>query len=567
MFENFIDKYIKWGEYVRLIWKKIDRKLVKYLEKIVDSENFKKYWKINKKYNILYISCIIVFIVIFINEKMWLLARFNRFLLILLVIVLYSIIIRYFGKNSIFEKKKEFFKRHYYLNGIGLFIYKWSHIYFLWLEIKVMIINILRVVRYIFLKMGKEEQFRKIDVWIYLIIYVVIEKIFNRIIEYINEIKSKILFARKHELLKWRMLGYMWVTYLIILGIAIKYIIIIAVIYIIIKMLFVLQEEFKIYFTRVYHYQLSDNRFWAINSHALRGRAFDNNNISGIEFRRFILDGLYVEEDIIKEDVYKFGGMLADSTYFSKWYEINGKDFSPYCIIDKESIYWYKNEYYFKDVMGGLKLVYVMNFCYILRDIIIRIVYYRELLTLDLEDLNVYLREEDDKKYVVELLEENEKMLEVCKEYWKFINREEINNGQKYIIRVVHIINTVIFWEAESIWIKLEVVVDNKGIKSMSNREGNEKMLEKFKIVREGMKKYMYKENALIEKGILTCDWVSDYLEVKKYWLPVDKEDEDYEKIKEKLMIEPDRDIDLILTELSKFLGKNGQFQLVKDWK
>ena len=81
------------------------------------------------------------------------------------------------------------------------------------------------------------------------------------------------------------------------------------------------------------------------------------------------------------------------------------------------------------------------------------------------------------------------------------------------------------------------------------------------------MKKYMYKENELIGKGILTRHWVSDYLKVKKYWLPVDKEDEDYEKIKEKLMIEPDRDIDLIFTELSKFLGANSQFQYERDWK
>ena len=51
-------------------------------------------------------------------------------------------------------------------------------------------------------------------------------------------------------------------------------------------------------------------------------------------------------------------------------------------------MYWYDNNLFFKDVCGGLKLIYIMNYVYMLKDLIGKIYRYEELISKNRININ-----------------------------------------------------------------------------------------------------------------------------------------------------------------------------------
>ena len=143
--------------------------------------------------------------------------------------------------------------------------------------------------------------------------------------------------------------------------------------------------------------------------------------------------------------------------------------------------------------MGGLKLVYIMNYVYMLKSLIGKIVWYDYYLL----DNNLIAT-----KNVIEIIEDFRGLLKDFNKFWELINKEEINNGQNYSFEIDFIIDEISYGNGNGmIWNKLHLVVNNNFIKSINNKKGNAIMFDEFKKLREKMMRVVYKENEFIENG------------------------------------------------------------------
>jgi len=371
-------------------------KLVSWIKKNLEiflkkNSKFFVYISKNKFMKNKYIQVFISFLIIFIFYKESLLYIYLKSLLFFCLLLFYKYIIDLSINNK--NNLKKIFINYEKINIIGLFIYKWSHIYFIWLEIQKIIIKILRRLRYILrIKLNLNFIMKIIDKVFYFIMFVLIESVMESFIIFSNKIKQKIIFSDYKELLIWRLnilLIYVLLIYNIIKFInwfldSNEQLIIldqISIGYIITKtllsfLIIILLQSLVILIKNIYLTFYSNyDRFWQIN---IKSAPFfiEIHKVSKIYENRYLL---------INCSFLKNTNVLYSNNKYTKG-SLEETGFI-------ENIYWFDNVKFEKDIYGNINVIDIMEFFLYLNTIIAKIIFFKW-------HLNLFLKiKENEKNY------------------------------------------------------------------------------------------------------------------------------------------------------------------------
>lgn len=432
----------------------------------------------------------------------------------------------------------KFFNLYFYLrvnndnkkNRIYLLMYNNLNIYLLWLNIKLFLISSLRLWKRVTYKykliLSKTIKLivLLLDVFFFLIVKI-IKVVFNYIIE------KNIWVILKT---RWRyFLVISYINYYIELKNIVYIIIILLVISFFIKYIFECIEKYfvKKYIKRNFNMDvilkpLVDN--FDMENTALtisKQKAF--NRYIKLDYKEIYENDLYRPRFIANE---KYGIYFYNRDHLFYLVGISESDYKtrePLMFnYNIEDFYWYNRNYYYQDMMGGLKLGYIMYYNYYLYILIDQLVkigeFFKQIKKGNMVEIKKSIENEEDRstiwqffsfyyQYLVapiskctdftefnidfsdkkkllfildnlkndmglfkEFYRDYRGLLYKFKKFWKLINNSSINNGQHFELILKVYSNS---WDYSNSRMGLYINVNNSNLKNWTNIEGNKKMI------------------------------------------------------------------------------------------
>jgi len=337
-----------------------------WLRQIIQRINALFYW-LNKIFlNNLFLFLIIYLISIYYLYEQSLYNLYLRSIIFCVVYLLYKLFHSYCITNA--NKIKFFLINNPKLNKIGIFVYKWSHIYFYWLYINNYLFNQLKKLRYILLLKYNFKLLKKImniiDICFYFGFYLIIESFFECYVDIYYKFKLKLFNYTYKNFFFWR---------LIILSFSIF------ISFYLINFLFDIDSTervklpFYIYLLRILiisHFIIFIRSLWVYkkNFYLINNEIASKNRVLLIES----IHGPGFFEQTILEKIYKSRYFLINVNFYErnkKGLFINNQLIGDFNLNGEflQSKYWYRFDLYKKDIEGNIAiekfncLIYYLN--------------------------------------------------------------------------------------------------------------------------------------------------------------------------------------------------------------
>jgi len=479
-----------------------------WLRDIIQRINTLFYW-LNKIFlDNLFLFLIIYLISIYYLYEQSLYNLYLRSIIFCIVYLLYKLFHSYCITNA--NKIKFFFINNPKLNKIGIFLYKWSHIYFYWLCINNFLFNQLKKLRYILLLKYDLKLLKKImdiiDTCFYFCFYLIIESFFECYVNIYYKFKEKLFNYTYKNFFFWR---------IIILSFSIF------ISFYLINFLFDIDSSERIklsfgyYLLRILiisNFIIFIRSLWVYkkNFYLINNKIFSKNRFLLVE--HIHCSGLF--EITILEKIYKSRYFLTNVNFYERNHKglfIYKQLIGDFTLDGKflQNKYWYRFDLYKKDIEGNIGIEKFNYLIYLLNITIAQYNYWKWHLNLfENEDFmdnqgNIIIKNEnkiiikhkeiknDQDHYLKRYIKKykNEKNIEIIKErliiysdfilnfkeFFLWLDKEKIN----FSLEIDHIFTKDCEHDMfyENIWINYEIDINNFKFKNkISDEIFNEKL-------------------------------------------------------------------------------------------
>ena len=376
---------------------------------------------LNLIFNNFFIFLIIFLLLLYYLFEGSLLYLYIRSFIFIIIYIYFKSLNNYFKNVKIFIIK--YFKYNSLINKIGLFIYKWSHLYFWWLYINKYVFKLIAKLRYYLL--FKKNYFKlmdKIDYIYYFFIYLPIESIFETYINIYYKFKMKLI---KYD---YKSLIFSKIILLII-------IILITTYFFSINMVDLEKISFIFYLKYIFIFFnliiiLKSIPVWLKNRYLNSIEPYNSNRM----YLRYDLNGPgYIDDSVILK-IYQSRFFLINCNFnikeknkkIIKYNFLNDfKHFQGDCLENK---YWYNYYLYKKDIYNTVNIQIFKKFEFLLNTIISKFIFWKWHYNLFIKSLKnikkkeFYLKKKNNQYFFLqteETLDSDEFLVEYKKKYFK----------------------------------------------------------------------------------------------------------------------------------------------------